>query len=187
MQQNNFHPERDDFQPLEEKPSKAKKIIILLMGLFLLLLITTYFLLGPQILHILEGKIESTQISNDFTAKYINWTIEFSPESFNELQQYYLQNQKTEISVCLQGIYQQSTGTYSISSIYYPKIIEKAFDHVIFSNCPQETIIVLHTHPYKSCIFSDQDIKSYDESKQINEDIMIALMCEENRLTFYKE
>ena len=98
-------------------------------------------------------------------------------------------NQKTEFSVCLIGSFFKNT--YYIQELYYPEIIQQAFDHVRFKSCPnnsiKNTIIVLHTHPYKNCIFSEQDINSYEQNKQSYPDIMIALMCENNRFTFYKK
>ncbi len=175
-----------------EKPSKIKKIIIISLTVFILFLIFTYFLIGPKVLFILQGQLESTE-TQDFKTEYKNWTIEFTPAVFLELQQYYLSIQKTEFSVCLLGNYhpnntnQVKLSNYFVTSLYYPKTFEKAFDHVIFQECPAETIIALHSHPYKDCLFSEQDISTYHQSVKYNQNLLFAIMCEKNRFTFYRE
>jgi proteasome lid subunit RPN8/RPN11 len=51
--------------------------------------------------------------------------------------------------------------------------------------CNKETIIDLHTHPFLHCIFSNQDIDSYEKYRKYNPDAIMALMCEENRVSMY--
>src|SRR3989338_6206334 len=190
-----LHHESNPHDVFHEQESKTKKYIILILALFMIILIISYFIFGQHLFNIIEGIIVSQQFT-DLTTVYSssngsngsngsNYTIRFTQYSFDELQQYYIANQKTEVSVCLIGLF--SDNLYMIHKLYYPKIINQAFEHVTFQSCPSNTIIVLHTHPYKSCIFSEQDIKSYQQNRQSSPNIMVALMCEENRFTFYRE
>ncbi|MBI5393294.1 hypothetical protein HZA96_05485 [Candidatus Woesearchaeota archaeon] len=185
-----LHHEPHPHDVFHEHESKTKKYIILVLALFMIILIIFYFIFGQHLFGIIEGRIISQQFTN-LTTVYSNnnidnnYTIKFTQSSFDELQQYYFANQKTEVSVCLIGLY--SNNFYTVNKLYYPKIIEQAFEHVTFQPCPEDTIIVLHTHPYKSCIFSEQDINSYKQNRQSSPDVIIALMCEENRFTLYRE
>ena len=66
-----------------------------------------------------------------------------------------------------------------------PKAFGQSVSHVSAELCNSNTIVALHSHPYKRCIFSEQDIKSYEAARQINPDAIIGLMCEADRFGFY--
>ena len=98
------------------------------------------------------------------------------------LKEEYLNNEHVEISVCLQG-YKEII--YYVTSLYFPEIIEQSVDHVKFRQCPKETIIWLHSHPYNKCIASEQDILTLKKQKEISEDILMLIMCSTNQFNAY--
>ena len=144
---------REEIEELLENP-KWKKAIIAVTGLLLLALIVSYLLVSFPIYTILESKYESIQI-NENSIKLNEFSIIFENNTYSELKRLYIENQEAEISVCLKGI---KDINYHIFEIYEPEIIEQSYNHVSFKPCSEDTIIVLHTHPYKRCIASKQDL-----------------------------
>ncbi|GEM_PF-917154 len=154
-----------------------------LIAALLLLLTIPYFLLGPQVFSIIEGKTQSTIVSKEIT--YKNWTVQFDEPILLELKTMYLTQSSFEFAACLQGTFDEEK--YHFTTIYLPQIYTQAFEHVLFQSCPSNAIAMLHSHPYKHCIFSEQDIETYRRSKQANKNILMIVMCEENRFGFYRE
>jgi hypothetical protein len=158
-----------------------KKILIAITGTLLLALIISYFLVSFPIYSILESKYESVEIiENVITLD--KFLIIFEDDTYTQLKELYSENLEAETSVCLKGTKSQD---YFISEIYEPDIIEQSYSHVSFRPCSEGTIIVLHTHPYKRCIASRQDLKMLKGLKERNEDALIMIMCEPTRFTIY--
>jgi|SRR3989344_2225620 len=175
----------DKFNEEESKLHKAiKRIFIIIMALFLIMLILTYLVPGNNILSILEGRFVSVPIEEDFTANLDNGgKVVFSSSVYEELKQIYLKEQKNEFKVCLVG--NKILDRYYITELRTPKTISQDVFSVYAEQCSKETLIPLHSHPFKHCIFSSQDIKSYELFKEINKDAIIGLMCEPARFNFY--
>ena len=168
-------------EQLEEGRFKfLKKIILILIGMFLLILILSYFLLG-DLFYVFEGRGSSFEIEN-FIVEFKNGKIIFKENVYNDLKSIYFYNQEKEIKVCLIG---EKTDNYYISDFYIPEIISNDFRSVVSEECDERSLISLHTHPYKRCLFSDQDIKNYESFKKINKDGIIGIMCEKRRFSFY--
>lgn len=74
---------------------------------------------------------------------------------------------------------------YKVYGFYIPKIFSNDVFSVTSQICNNKTIIDLHTHPILHCIFSEQDIKSYNQLKRSNPDLIMVLMCDEKRFNFY--
>lgn len=74
---------------------------------------------------------------------------------------------------------------YKVYGFYIPKIFSNDVFSVTSQICNNKTIIDLHTHPILHCIFSEQDIKSYNQLKMSNPDLIMVLMCDEKRFNFY--
>ena len=161
--------------------TKTKKILILIITIFLLFLIGSYFLLSYPIYPLIGSLSESKIIKNN-TIKLDDFSIIFTNNTYEKLKENYLQNQKVEISVCLKGIKNKN---YIITSIYQPEIIDKSFNHITFKQCSKDSLIVLHSHPFKRCIASYQDIKTLKNIKKINQDTIMLIMCETDRFTIY--
>lgn len=166
-----------------EKPSKLGKILTVLMGVFLLFLFTSYFLLGSSLFPILESIFESREAENNIIKIDQNTSILFEENTYSDLQNIYFEDVSKEFAVCLFG--DQKSNIYSIKKIFIPEIIEQSFNHVRFKSCPQETIILLHSHPYRRCIASEQDLITLDNLKNNNNQSLIVIMCEPNRFSIY--
>ena|SRR3989344_5123593 len=181
----------DDLREITEKDlektakeTKYKKIIIVAISIFLVLLVMPYFILGNNILYIIEGKFVSSKIGNDFSVAFSSGKVIFENETYKKLKEFYFANQKSEFKVCLIG--KKDGKNYFISELYVPKTFGQSVSHVSAELCNSGTIVALHSHPYKRCIFSDVDINSYETVRQINPDAIIGLMCEAGRFGFYR-
>lgn len=166
----------------------AKRGLIFCVGLFLLYLITTYFGIGAYVLQIFEGQIVSEQIDANYTLFLGNaTTVIFDQELYAELLDYYLAHQRYEFAACFMGNLTSSDEgkVYLLSAMEIPHTYSQSVHRVVSSGCPPKTLVSLHTHPYKHCLFSDQDISSFFVFHARSPFGLFALMCEEDRFTFY--
>ena len=180
---------RELLRPLEplKQPSQAQKIMkrILTLGiaLLLLLLLLVYFVPGYDLLSILEGKTVSDVVDNYRITLADGRVILFNPDVYAQLRQLYLDNQHQEFSACLLGLKQDNI--YSLTRLVQPKTYEQDIFHVRAEMCMKETLIALHSHPYKHCIFSEADIQYYNAFAKLNKEGLIGVMCELDRFGFY--
>lgn len=165
----------------EEKPSRWKRFFILITGIFLITLILSYLLISYPIFPILESLFES-HISQDNKINLDNFSILFKNNTFEQLQELYYSNQSKEFAVCLLG---EKEKDYTIDRIYVPEILEQSFNHVKFRSCSDDTLILLHSHPFRRCIASEQDLRLLNETKQLSNQSIIIVMCEPNRFSVY--
>ncbi len=188
-----FKMDKDDIKYSEstdleqEEESKIKKAIrrvfITTLALILLVMILTYFL-GFEVYPYLRGKAVSERINEDYEVLLKNGgRIIFNPDVYAQLKSLYLGQQQHEIKVCLEG--EKRGDNYYINSLRVPEISSQSVVHVSAELCDKKTIIPLHSHPYKSCLFSEQDINSYEAVKRINPNAIIGLMCEIDGFSFY--
>ena len=173
-----------NFQELEQKqpPSKLKRLLIITAALLIILLFVSYIFVSYPLGHIIEGKIES-QAVQDGRIQFGDLTLVFEQQTKQQLDTFYLQEQKVEFSLCLQGT--KDHNTYHITSLYQPKTYEQTFSHVTFEPCSQDTLIMLHTHPYQSCLASDADLATLQKTKEYNPNILMIVMCEPDRFSVY--
>ena len=111
------------------------------------------------------------------------FSILFENNTALALESLYLQEQREEFSVCLQGTYENKI--YTITSLYQPQTYQRTFSHVTFEACSSDTLIMLHSHPYKRCIASQTDLDTLAESKERNSKILMVVMCEPRRFAVY--
>ena len=164
------HYEIDQPQP----PSKLKKYLTYTISIILILLIISLVLSQIGTFEqFTANKIKDNQV------KHRDTTITFENNSFEKLKEIYLESQPNEIKACLMG--EQKDKEITINKIIIPGIIHQEFTKVISSPCPEDTIISLHSHPRKSCIFSEQDINNYKKQNIP----LLGLLCDDNRLNFY--
>ena len=172
---------------IEEKESPIKKIIIIIVAIFLILLMLSFIITQYPVGEILQGQAYSASIKDN---KLITKEVEiiFLNDTEIILSDLYNQEQETnlvETSTCLLGE-KLSEKTFIINSIYYPEIKDQSFRHVEFSSCPINTLVMLHTHPYKHCLASKTDINTLTKMQKTNPDIIMIVMCEQNRYSIYK-
>ena len=166
------------FEEVENKP--IKKIIIILIALLLIILILSFLLTNPEIRINIKGLIESSEINNEVVESG-NITVIIPGNIYDELLQIKQENADLEFKVCLFADY--DSGNYSVTSIYRPIIYTQEYDKVVSAPCPEDTLIDLHSHPYLHCSFSEQDVKSFEQSK--NKNSLMMVMCEDNRFNIY--
>ncbi len=175
----------------EETPNPVlsfiKKLFLFIIGIFILYLMFS-LLGGGALLSYIQSMIESETIDASLTIMLENkTTIVFSQEAYIELFDLYLKNQEHEFMVCLRGMYEeaQTQKTYTITALTIPETYSQSVHQVISAGCDGETLIALHTHPYEHCIFSSQDIASFFAFHKRSPYGLFALMCTENKFTFY--
>jgi hypothetical protein len=175
--------ELEEFKEEESEIKKGlRKIYIIIMALFLAFLILGNSLVGSFLVSLFSGKISSVAITDNII-KFDNRTLYFEPTIYDRLKQYYNENQKSEIKLCMTGVI---TGNkYYITGMYSPVTYKKDVFSVTSQMCNADTVIDLHTHPYLHCIFSNQDITSYTSYHKYNPGAIMALMCEEDRFSLY--
>ncbi len=157
---------------MEEEESelqrRIKRIAKIIMSLFLIMLILSF--LVPD--DVLQSLIEQKQIKeNRIESGKI--TILFEQDIYQTLKEIYLQNQLTEISLCLKG--KIINNTYSVSSFYRPKTFFATPISISSAKCDENTIITLHTHPFNNCLLSYQDVISYKSYG--DEKLITMVMC----------
>lgn len=165
-----------------------KKAFLFIVGIFLVYLSLTYLGIGPYMLQIFEGQIVSAEVDENFTIAIGNQTtVIFEKEVYNELLAYYVAHQRYEFAACFFGnLSKKDDGKiYTLTSMEIPHMYSQSVHRVIHAGCPAETLVALHTHPYKQCLFSEQDINSFFTFHERVPNGLYALMCEEDRFTFY--
>ncbi len=158
-----------------------KKVLIGITGLFLLFLILSYFLISYPVYPILASLFES-KVAENKTIEFDKFSIIFTDDNYDRLQTYYHHDLSVEMVVCLKGIIENN---YIIDEIYQPEIIEQTYNHVTFKPCSSDTLILLHSQPFRHCIASEQDMKTLDIIKNRNKDSIMVIMCEPDRFSLY--
>lgn len=163
--------------------SKWKKVLVGAISVFLLLLILSYFLVSYPLFPILESVFES-ETSKDNQILIDDLSIIFNEKSYSDLQLLYKKDQSVEFAACLIG--EKDRKEYSITEVYQPEMTDQSFNHVSFKPCKQGDLILLHSHPYRRCIASQQDLITLNKTKQTNSNILMIIMCEPNRFSVYE-
>jgi len=175
----------EDIPPESALPSTPwKRALLIGIGVVLVILFVSYLSGGDWLYPILEGRVESDVIGADYIVNVTETVrVVFAPDVYRELLRLYYDQPEHEFKACLIGT--KSGNDYLIDDLSLPETYQRSFAHVIAEQCPPVTIVSLHTHPFKHCIFSDVDIESYDAFLTVNPDAIIGLMCEPERFTFH--
>jgi len=176
--------EKSEVELVEEvqKESKLKKAFIIVGGILMGLLVVSFVFVNYPIGSILGSQIESKIIINS-VINLTNFSVSLENSTYEKLKDIYFKNQKTENAVCMLGY--EKNRIYHIESLYQPVILSKSLTRVVFQPCSNDTLIMLHTHPYKECLASDTDIQTLNKTKQENPNILMVIMCESNRMAVY--
>ena len=159
------------------------KIFIFLTGIFLVFLTISYLIPSSSLYSILTSRWSSFEINNNKITLEDGTRIIFQNNSYEELQQIYFNNQQHEFKACLLG--NKLGKTFEITNIEQPIILQQSYNSVTAKPCKRETIISLHSHPFKRCHFSMQDLKNLNALKARNHEAFLGLMCENNRFNFF--
>tara|TARA_Y100000310_G_scaffold316748_1_gene368878 strand:+ start:7055 stop:7582 length:528 start_codon:yes stop_codon:yes gene_type:complete len=172
----------DDLEHVEEeKPSLIKKISVSVISLFLMFLIVSFTFTGA-VGDIVASLIESETIE-DGLVELEDFSVQFVGNSYDILLDVYNNNLEYETKVCLKGYVEENK--YYVDEVYLPVIYSQTFNQVVSEACPTDTLIALHSHPYRHCIASEQDLSNLETAKLVNPDAIIGIMCEEERFSFY--
>ncbi len=184
----NNNPSDEGLAENSSSPSKInfylKKIDIMALALLLSGLLIANTDAGYHLISYFSGKIASSPLGNDysFSLKY-SGKVYFNKTTWLALSGLYKANKKHEARACLTGY--KKANNYYVEGIYIPRIYRQDVYSVVSDMCDNRTIISLHTHPLYKCIFSRQDIESFNKFKKTNKNAIIAIMCSEKRLSFY--
>ncbi len=171
-----FDVELEDETPAQKRIKKISKIVIAVM---LILMLSSFVVPYDVLISMIES-----DVLKDNSLRLKDKTVMFKPEVLDNLTLYYIENQMTEWKVCLTG-YVAGTD-YRITGFYSPKTYFATPISVSTQKCSQETIITLHTHPFRNCLFSYQDIATYHNYKRINPKALTGVMCDIDRFAFYE-
>lgn len=180
----------DESELLEEErkisPS-VRKAIIIFGGLLIIFLFLSLIYLQYPLFNVIHGQIESKNVNNNIL-QLRDFSIIFSDTALSNIRDSFSVNQKVETSRCLKGALRETSDgkTYFITDVYTPKIYDQSFREVISQPCSNDTLIMFHTHPYKSCVASDTDLNTLKKAKEANPDIIMVVMCEKNRFAVYR-
>lgn len=169
----------------EAKPSVVAKILLGIVAVFLIFLIVSYVLVDPSVLDIFEGLVESERL-NVTTMEVVmrdGRVVRFEREAYNQLTSVYLENERHEFKACLGG--EVDGASYVIKKVVIPETIEQSVFHVRAVECPSEALVVLHSHPYKRCVASAQDVNNLRAFQERNADAVMMVMCETDRFSIY--
>jgi len=171
----------EEYEQVHSHHHKRKKIT-LFVTIFSVLLILSYFYITFPVYGILFGQIESQKINeNTITSKNVN--IVFLNQTHLKVFDTYSKNKGVETTLCMQGTINQNT--YFIEQVYTPTIYSQSFRHVTHAPCSDDTIAMFHTHPYKQCVASNTDIKTLRKNQETNPEIIMIIMCQEDRFSIY--
>ncbi len=164
------------------RKTRRKKIIATFSAILLIFLITSYVIVGYPLAPIIAGQLESKPLF-DNRLQVDGIEISFTSDVLQEINQMYLDEQEVEFSLCLQGekTQQGNVVEYQIDALYQPTQFTQSFGHVTFEPCSQDTLIIFHTHPYKSCLASNTDINTLAKTQEKNPDTIMLIMCEPQR------
>jgi len=172
----------------EKKLSPSlKKAIVAFIGLVVIFLFISLIYIQYPLFNVIQGQIESKSADSNIL-QLKNLKIIFTEGAMYELRESFSINREFETSRCLKGELRTISGTeaYLIDEVYTPKIYEQSFRHVTSEPCSEDTLIMFHTHPYKSCVASSTDLSTLKSNQVVNPEIIMIVMCEENRFAIYK-
>ncbi|MBN1175583.1 hypothetical protein JXA48_02985 [Candidatus Woesearchaeota archaeon] len=182
-----FLGEEEEFHRIihEETSHSYKQFLIFFVTAVILGLFASFAIFSP-VNAVIEGQLRSSTLNHNIVM-FGDYSLYFSRSVADTLPSLYNQNQISngvESAYCLIG---ESTGNkaYEITGILYPKIYSQTRTQVNFAPCPPETVVMLHTHPYKSCLASDVDLQTLKQSQVNNKDLLMIVMCESMRFTVY--
>ncbi len=167
----------EDAERLSVSPYWRYGLAIILAVLFI-----SYLIVSPRVHDVIAGFFESSSVDSGYF-NYGNKTIVFQGNTYDELVELYRDNQEHEFKSCLKG--RVEGNNYIVSEVMQPEVHSAHVYRVVSDPCPVGTIIDLHSHPYQRCIASQTDLDSLERIKKDNPKMLLAVMCTEERISFY--
>src|SRR3989344_6097500 len=151
----------DELEEIKER--KLKKVFIISIGAFILIIFLIYIFINAIGSDILAGLISSSETRENELDFSFNGKLIFMDNSLEKLKEIYF-----------------------IDDLYIPKIYSQKFNQVVAEPCSSDSLVSLHSHPFRHCLPSQQDFISFREFKERNEDGLMIVMCEKNRFGVYE-
>ncbi|MCC7573971.1 hypothetical protein KO361_00060 [Candidatus Woesearchaeota archaeon] len=171
-------------EELEEEHQSSilfKRIVNVLVASFLVLLMLSFLYLGSPVYSYIFGLAGSSRIDDFNTVVFRNEVIvSFDDETLFFLQELY-NPLGDERAVCLLG--EVKGNEYFVEGYYKPRVFERAWNYVSHAPCSDDTIIMLHTHPFKRCAPSSTDKNTLRNTKFVNPNIIMLVMCGAERFS----
>ncbi len=173
---------RDDERDEELSRRKKRMLVIIPGSIFLSLLMLSYIFIGFPMHNVISGQIRSESPeghvlrTQGLELLFLGNTLETATDAWHD-------NPDVETTLCIRG--ERDGNRYILEDAYKPEIFEQSFTHVRHEPCDDETILMFHTHPYKRCLASEADINTLRNAQRNNEDIVMMIMCEEDRFSIY--
>jgi hypothetical protein len=161
----------------------ARKLIFGFIGLIIVFLFLSLIYLQYPLFNVISGQIES-QSPNNNILQLKGFSIHFTDNALTSLNNSFSINQNVETSRCLIGTIENKN--YFITDVYTPKIYSATFREVVSEPCANDTLIMFHTHPYKSCVASDTDLNTLKAAQTRNPNIIMIIECAPSRFSTYK-
>tara|TARA_Y100000034_G_C6879957_1_gene403027 strand:- start:166 stop:690 length:525 start_codon:yes stop_codon:yes gene_type:complete len=166
----------------EIEESKFKKIFIIFIASFLVILMVSFVFVNSGGLRLIgwldSSKEENNELDFSFDSKLV-----FVNNSLETLRGIYYENVGVEFKACLNGV--KRNNLYEIDEVIVPITYEQRFNRVVAEPCTSENLVSLHSHPFRSCLPSQQDFLNFERFKGRNKDALMIIMCEDNRFSVY--
>ena len=174
--------EKEDDKEYQDKEKRVRKIVLASGAIFLSVLIISYVFLGFPIYGIIIGQLSSGPVrGNVLTTQGIE--VIFEGNTLQESRDAWFNNPNVETTLCLHGY--REGNTFVVTNTYQPTIFSQSYFQVSHEPCDDNTILMFHTHPYKSCTASEMDLYTLARAKERNPEIGMIIMCEESRFSVY--
>ena len=177
-------PKVQEREETEEKPQIFKKVLLGAFTIIVILMLIFYFMTTPLMQGIIIGLFESSTVDKNAVGIGQGKMLFFEDNTYDRLMGIYDKNPEREFKVCLIG--RTNNGNYFINEVFEPKMIYQDVDKVIAEPCPDETLVSLHSHPFRQCLPSEVDLNNFELLKKKNNKTLMAVMCEKGRFNFYR-
>ena len=168
---------------LEEEHRKTKRLRIIFLrvvAVLLVLLMLSFIYLSAPVYTFIYGFAGSSRVVDNEITFRNEVTVFFDEETLAFLQELY-DPLGDERAVCIRG--EIKDDEYFVEDYYKPRVFERAWNMVSHEPCDEDTIIMLHTHPFKRCAPSRTDENTLRITQSRNPEIIMLVMCGTRRFS----
>ncbi len=166
--------------PVED--GNTKKIVVGLLAVFLIFLMVSYFSLSYGVDDMIAGMFASSPVA-DGKVIFDEGKIVFLEESYQKVLEAWDGNNGLEFKACFLG--EKKGEEYLVHDIFFPEALEQTYRSILAEDCPAGTIVNAHSHPFKRCIASFQDVLNQRRFKAEHPDALMAVLCDRERMNVY--
>ncbi len=166
----------------EKKPNpRLKRFKVVFLAVFMVLLMVSFIYLGYPVYSYIFGLAGSSKVDSlDEAVFRDSVVVSFDEDVLSFLEELY-DPFGDERAVCLLG--EIRGNEYIVSDFYKPVVFDRAWNRVSHEPCGEDTIIMLHTHPFSRCAPSRADETTLRRSQVNNPDLIMLVMCGSRRFS----